>query len=617
MEQSERRLAQKIVSKQKFRIMSSAQPMEALLSPVFKGGTTMFKRKALYLIIVALVLSSILVAACGSPTPTEAPTQAPAQPTNTANPAPTTAPATPMPTPMPTPETGPAYGGTLIVSYEKDLTSLDTPSAWSTMDWGTAAQLLYNGLYVFDKEMKLVPDLASEMSTVSDDGLLYTIPLKKGVKFHNGREMTAADVKYSMERNAKPDSGTWAASVPLGNVLGGQAVVDGEADEAEGIKVIDDYTLEFHLLEPDIYFINSLTMVTNYVVAREEVERWGEDYAFHPVGTGPFMMTDWIPGEKVIFERNPHYYVEGLPYLDGIVYELGADPSVSLLRFERGEVDVLADGIPVGDIDRLATDAKWSEYFVNAPTFLWNYMAFQLENPPFDDPKVRQALAMSIDKEKLIQLQAGLSLETNRLYPDIFACHSTGEEFGDPFPYDPERAKALLAEAGYPDGFEVEAWFPVGRPWTARVGESLQQDLVAVGLDVELLQLENAVGTEMIKNGEISLWQSAWGASFPDPFNHVTELFATAAIGGGNRFNYSNPKVDALIADAISTSDPEERCETWKEIERILFQEDMPVVPLFHLGWPAMRSPRVENFIWHPMYKRPWYEHLWIPTDEQ
>ena len=113
-----------------------------------------------------------------------------------------------MPTTAPTPETGPAYGGTLTVTYERDLTSLDTPSAWSTMDWGTAAQLLYNGLYVFNDKMELVPDLAADMPAVSEDGLIYTIPLKQGVLFHNGRELVAADIKYSLERNAKPDSGT-------------------------------------------------------------------------------------------------------------------------------------------------------------------------------------------------------------------------------------------------------------------------------------------------------------------------------------------------------------------------------------------------------------------------
>ena len=525
--------------------------------------------------------------------------------------------ATAMPTAVSVPETGPAYGGTLIVTYNKDLTSLDTPSAWSTMDWGTVDQLLTNGLYAFDKDMELVPELAADMPTVSDDGQVVTIPLKKGVKFHNGRELVAADIKYSLERNAKPGSGSWATSLPLANIVGGQAVIDGEAEEAEGIKVIDDYTLEFHLLEPDLYLVNTLTMVTNLAVAREEVEKWGEDYRFHPVGTGPFMMMEWIPGERVIFERNPNYFKEGLPYLDKIVYELGAEASVSLLRFEKGEADVLADGIPVGDIDRMATDPKWGEYFINAPTFLWHYMGFQLETPPFDNPKVRQAIAMAIDKDKLIRLQVGLSIETNRLYPDIFACHSTDEEFGDPYPYDPERAKALLAEAGYPDGFKVEVWDDFGRPWTERLAESVERDLATIGIEVELLQLEDAIGDEMLNKGEIPLWLGGWGASFPDPFNHVTELFATAAIGAGNRTRYSNPKVDDLIAKATSTSDPDERCEVWKEIEKILFQEDMPAVPLFHLGWPAMRSPRVENFIWHPMYKRPCYELLWIPKDKQ
>jgi ABC-type transport system substrate-binding protein len=586
----------------------------------------MFKQQAFSFIVVGL--AGVMLMSCAVPTatpapttvpkpaapPTAAPTAAPAaKPTEPPKPAPTAA----LPTPPPTPQTGPVYGGTLIVTYNRNLTSLDTPKAWSTMDWGTAAQLLYNGLYVFDKEMKLAPDIAAEMPKVSSDGLVYTVALKRGVKFHNGREVVAADFKYSMERNAMKDSGSWAPAVPLKNIVGGQDVIDGKAKQAEGIKVVDDYTIEFRLIKPDVYFVNSLTMVTNYAVPREEVEKWGADYGFHPVGTGPFVFKEWIPSQKLVFARNPNFFKKGLPYLDSVVYELGREAAVSLLRFEKGEVDVLADGIPTGDIQRLSTDPKWGKYFQGAATFLWDFVGFNHKTPPFDKPQVRKAIAMSINRNRVTQLITGMGEKTNRLYPNIFECHSTDAEFGDPYPYNVEKAKALLAEAGYPNGFSIQAWFPALRAWTSRTGESLQQDLAAIGVKVELLQLEIAVGNEKLNRGEIPMWAAEWGASFPDPFNHVTELFATAAIGAGNRFRYSNSKVDELISRATSTTDPSKRCATWKEIEKILFQEDMPVVPLFVLGWPDVRSPRAEGYIWHPMYKRPWYELLWIPKEKQ
>ena len=184
------------------------------------------------------------------------------------------------------------------------------------MDWGTVAQLLFNGLYVFDQDKNLVPDLADGMPDISSDGLAYTVHLKTGVMFHNGRELTAADVKFSIERNSKPNSGSWNATQPMQNVVGGPAVIDGSADTADGIKAVDDHTVEFDLLSPDAYFVNSLTLVTNSIVPQEVVEAEGEDFGFKPVGTGPFMFGEWTPGQKITFIRNPNYFVPGLPYLD-------------------------------------------------------------------------------------------------------------------------------------------------------------------------------------------------------------------------------------------------------------------------------------------------------------
>ena len=511
-------------------------------------------------------------------------------------------------------ETDIRYGGTLLVGYSEDLTSLDPPKAWSTMDWGTAAQLLYNGVYVFDQENNLVPDLADGMPEISEDGLTYTVHLKEGVLFHNGRELVADDVKYSIERNAKPDSGTWNASAPLSNIVGGQAVIDGEADTAEGIVVVDDHTLEFHLVEPDAYFTTSFTLVTNFIVPREVVEEFGEDYSFNPVGTGPFQFVEWTPGERVVFERNPDYFVEGLPYLDSIVYELGADPEVSLLRYERGEIDVIADGVPAGEIGRVATDAVLSEQFLNTRTYLTAFLGFNLETPPFDNPDVRKAIAMAVDRERLVQLATGTALPSYDWFPPShYPCSAGTEEIQ--YPYDPEAARQLLADAGYPDGFEVESWFRVIRPWLSRIPEAVQQDLAAVGINVELLQLEASVAAEMISAGDLPFYLHGYGASFPDPFNYGTELFQTGSTYA-ERWRYSNPEVDALVAEARQDTDPESRCQTWLAMQEIVM-EDLPGIPLLVVGYPDLRSPRIQNFVYNHTYHRPRYEMVWIAPEDR
>ena len=506
------------------------------------------------------------------------------------------------------------YGGTLLVGYSQDLTSLDPPKAWSTMDWGTAAQLLYNGVYVFDEDNNLSPDLADGMPEISEDGRTYTIHLKEGIMFHNGREFVADDVKYSLERNARPDSGTWNASAPLSNIVGGQAVIDGEADTAEGIVVVDDHTIQFNLVEPDAYFITSFTLVTNFIVPREAVEEHGEDYSFNPVGTGPFMMQEWVPGERVIFVRNPDYFVEDWPYLDEIVYELGADPEVSLLRYERGEIDVIADGVPSGEIGRVATAPVLRDQFLNTNTYLTAFLGFNLEAPPFDNPDVRKAIAMAVDRERLVQLASGTAVPSYDWFPaSHYPCNAGVGN--NPYPFDPEAAQQLLADAGYADGIEVESWFRVVRPWLSRIPEAVQQDLAAIGVNVELLQLEASVATEMIVSGEMPFYLHGYGSSFPDPFNYGTELFQTGSTYA-DRWRYSNPDVDALVAEARQDTNPDTRCEKWLQVQEILM-EDLPGIPLLVVGYPDLRSPRIQNFVYNHTYHRPYYDRIWIAPEDR
>lgn len=566
-----------------------------------------FKLRHVLLFLVAL---GTVLAACSQPAqPT------PGSPAATAAvAAPTALPATKPPAPTATPDANkPVAGGRVVVAYGKDLASLDPPTAWSTVDWGNVALLVYNGLYAFDRNNNLVPELAEGMPTVSANGLVHTIKLKKGVLFHNGRELKAADVKYSIERNAKPDSGTWSAAMPMKYIVGGQALMEGKAQEASGIKVVDDYTIEFTLAEPYAYLPHALAQATNLIVPREEVEKWGQDYRFHPVGTGPFMLSEWIPKQKAVFKRNPKYFKAGLPYLDEVVFELSVDPGVALLRFQKGEIDELADGIPSADIPKVAADPQWSKYFLDTPSFNLYFLGFNLETPPFNNPKVRQAIAMAVNKERLIQLSSRTGVVASSLFHPLFACRDKNAK--DPFPYNPEKAKQLLAEAGYANGFETKAWLRPGKAWTERVPEAIQQDLAAIGIKVELLQLESATGTKMLGEGQIPLWGTTWGATFPDPYSYLNDMFLSSSVTA-KRLRYKNSSLDQLIAKASGTTAADARCGLWLEAEKTVLA-DLPAIPLFFLGWPAMQSPRVEGFVFDATYHRPIYELLWIRPKKQ
>ncbi len=557
--------------------------------------------------LLATILVAFALVSCAAPV-TPAPTL----------PAPTSAPAAPVATSAPAATSTlvadqPVPGGTFIVTYATDPASFDPPTASSNMDWGTVALVLYNGLYVFDTNNKLSPDLADGAPQVSSDGTVYTIKLKKGVQFHNGRELKAADVKYSYERNAMPETKSWSASDLMASVVGGKDILDGKAKEASGIKVVDDYTIQITLTTASQYFTYALAQTNNFIVPREEVEKWGKDYQFHPVGTGPFKLAEWTPKQKVTFVRNANYFKKGLPYLDKIEYQLGAAAAVSFLRFQKNEVDELVDGIPTADIPTMSTDPQWSKYFINGSSFLLYFIGFNLQNPPFNNLKVRQAVGMAINRTKVIQLSSGTGVATTSLYHPSFTCNSKGAK--DLFPYDVAAAKKLMAEAGFADGFTTKGWLRESRAWISRVPESIQQDLAAIGIKIELQQMENAVGNKAMDDGTLPMFATTWGATYPDPYSMVNPVFLSTALTA-KRLRFNNSAVDQIISKAATTADEAARCQVWKDAEQLILT-DAPVIPIAFLGRPLVQSARLKGVFFNPTYGRPIYEQIWIAKDKQ
>ena len=227
-------------------------------------------------------------------------------------------------------EAAPEHGGQMVVTYKDDVSTLDPAIGYDWQNW-SMIKSLFDGLMDYEPGSTVLrPDLA-ESYTISDDGLTYTFKLRDGVKFHNGREMTADDVKYSLERVVNPATQSPGQGF-FWSIKGFDDMAAGNADNLAGVTVIDPQTVQIELSQPDATFLHVMAINFSFVVPKEAVEEHGADFGTHPVGTGAFKMTDWTLGQHVIFERNPDYYDPDLPRLDRIEFQVGQEPSVALLR---------------------------------------------------------------------------------------------------------------------------------------------------------------------------------------------------------------------------------------------------------------------------------------------
>ncbi|MGH8916018.1 MAG: ABC transporter substrate-binding protein, partial [Acidimicrobiia bacterium] len=284
----------------------------------------------------------------------------------------------------------PTQGGEMVVTYKADVSTLDPAIGYDWQNW-SMIKSLFDGLMDYKPgTTDLMPDLA-ESYDISKDGKTYTFKLRQGVKFHNGRELTADDLKWSIERAVRPETQSPGQGF-FSMIAGFEDVASGKAKELSGIEVVDPYTLRFTLSRPDATFLHIMAINFSFAVPKEAVEEYGQDFGKHPVGTGAFRLTDWTLGQHLIFERNPDYYRDGLPRLDKITFEVGQEPLVALLRLQRGEVDLLGDPIPPAKFLEVMDDPEWSDNVVEGGQLQTSYVTMNVNLPPFDNPLVRQAV---------------------------------------------------------------------------------------------------------------------------------------------------------------------------------------------------------------------------------
>ena len=519
-------------------------------------------------VALAVLLLATLVACAPPAAPVPTPTEAPPA-------------AAPEPTPIP-PAEGPVYGGTLIVGTAGEVHSFDPPVMWDHYS-EPAVMMVYSGLYRYRHgTSEIEPEIAADMPEVSEDGLTWTVRMRKDVKFSNGDPLTARDVKYTWDRLLDDQTGPWGAAY-LGGVKGAKEALAGEAEGVEGVKVLDDYTVQFELVEPVPFFDDLLAWPWTGIMNQKHVEAVGEDIATKPLGAGPYVLKEFEPGVRKVFEKNPYYFREDEPYADQVVFEVLPDPSVAALKLERGDLHIYSEPIPALEYRRLKEDAaaKVQTFEVEWPdTYLASLNSIQ---EGFKDLRVRQAIAHCIDRERIVKsVFSGFGTPARTLLPPSdTASYNADQPY---YEFNPGKAKELLAEAGYADGFTFET--QVVNAWPRnQIGEVVQAQLEQCGIDMSFTQVELAAFHEWSASQHNGIVFQHWPYEIPDPSYVMDGMFSSGALYPGSCCNwswYSTPELDERLRTARTEVDPVKRGQMYQSLDELVTYDLALVVPLLH-----------------------------------
>lgn len=486
-------------------------------------------------------------------------------------------------------------GGDIVVTYKDDVATLDPAIGYDWQNW-SMIKSLFDGLMDYAPgTTDLVPGLA-ESYTISDDGQTFTFKLRAGVKFHNGREMTAEDVVYSLNRVTNPKTQSPGAGF-FGSIKGYDAMADNSATSLSGVSSSGPLSVTIELSRPDATFLHVMALNFASIVPKEAVDAAGDDFGKKPVGTGAFSLGEWTIGQRLVFTKNTDYWRAGLPYLDSVTFEVGQEPIVALLRLQNGEVDIPGDGIPPAKFREVMDDPAQAARVVEGGQLHTGYITLNTRMPPFDNVKVRQAVNMAINKDRIIQVINGRAIPATQPLPPSMPGY-TGGYAG--YAFDKDAAKALLAEAGFGDGFDTELYVMNTDP-NPRIAQAIQQDLAGIGVRAAIKSLAQAsvIAAGGAADQAPMIWSGgmAWIADFPDASNFYGPILgcAGAVQGGWNWSWYCNEKLDTMAAAADAVTDParaDERLQMWSDVYMEIMK-DAPWVPVFNEQRYTMKSERM------------------------
>lgn len=479
----------------------------------------------------------------------------------------------------------------LVFGRGGDSTSLD-PATTTEGEAFKVTLNLFETLIVFgEQDTELYPGLATEWK-VSDDGLVYTFKLREGVKFHDGTDFNADAVVFNFNRWKEGNKDVTGDDTPF------PYYASQFGDNIVSVEATGEYEVTFTLQRPQAPFLKNIAMPPFAIASPTAIEKHGDKFNENPVGTGPFKFVEWRRNDRIVIEKFEDYWDPKYPILDKVTFVSIPDNSARLNALLAGDVDLI-DGINYSDVPTI--EAKSDLQIFSRPSMNVGYVGLTVTRGPLQDKRVRQALNHAVNKDEIINaFYEGYADPAINPMPPVISGYN--DEILD-YEFDLEKAKQLLAEAGYPDGFEMELWaMPVPRPYMPdgqKVAEAIKANFEKIGVKAEIVSMEWGTYLARAAAGEADAFMLGWTGDNGDPDNFLYVLLDKDNIGTNNYTYYSNDELHDILIEAQSTPDEEKRIELYKRAQEII-KEDAPWIPLVHSQPLLAGRSDIINFLPHP-----------------
>jgi peptide/nickel transport system substrate-binding protein/oligopeptide transport system substrate-binding protein len=487
----------------------------------------------------------------------------------------------------------PVKGGTMQVAFQSDPDTFDPQVCYDATCWDNM-QMMFDRLYDYKgATTDLEAEAAASMPVVSGGGKVYTIAIRKGMTFDNGKPVTAADFAYSFSRICNP--ATKSPVVSFWTVVSGcSAFAKNPVGTVSGIKVLGTYSLQITLTQADAAFAYVLAMPHSSVIPAGS----GAQQALHPMGSGPFELVSFTPGQSIILKANPNYWNKSIPYVTGVNEKLGVSPEVQLLELEKGQIDLMGDPLPNSDYLNVINNKSLASQINHRQSLDTYFLTLNTKVKPFNNPLVREAVSYAINRSFLLKLVNGQGSPATGFIPPGVTGYTKDNLVN---PLNVAKAKQLLAQAGYPNGFTTTLYSWNTQPWT-NLDPAIQQQLAAIGITVNVRPIQESTFFTLAGTpGKAPMTLTFWVADYPDASDFFQALVSCGSdiAGGQNYAFYCNNKVDSDVNAGLA--DPANAAADYAQADKAMLA-DNPVIPLYFGTTTSVSGANVGGFFANPIW---------------